>query len=128
MNRLYVRTSLGLVLMAVLSVGALAQWKPVANPVPDKILNEAQEDAAAGRYEDALAKHVWFHENALTYAPAMYGVRLSFALSYWAALGAMYPPALQKLRHQRRKSAGCAESISTPRSHFSGRARFARSQ
>jgi len=61
-------------------------------------LSEAEDDARAGRYEDALAKHVWFHENALKYAPAMYGVRLSFALSDWAALGAVYPPALQRLK------------------------------
>ncbi len=71
---------------------------PPANPDPDKILNEAQDDVRAGRYSDALAKHVWFHENALKYQSALYGVRLSFALVYWVELGNVCPPALQKLK------------------------------
>ena len=93
-----VRIVVGFLLAGFLSVGARADWKPSANPDPRSILREAREDAAAGRYADALAKHVWFHENALKYAPAMAGVRLSFALSYWSRLGASYPPALEKLR------------------------------
>ena len=98
-------SSSGCVLFLVAcGVSALAHWSPGPHPDPHQILNEAQDDAIAGRYEDALAKHVWFHENALTYAPAMYGVRLSFALSYWANLGAKYPPALEKLRAIRDKA------------------------
>jgi hypothetical protein len=84
-------------LLAFLTAAAHADWKPSKNPDPEKILREAQDDAAAGRYADALAKHVWFHQNALTHAPGMYGVRLSFALSYWKELAAAYPPALTKL-------------------------------
>lgn len=76
----------------------LAGWTPPTNPDPEKILNEAQADAAAGKYEDALAKHIWFHQNALKYESALYGVRLSFALSYWLKLGEAYPPALEKLK------------------------------
>jgi hypothetical protein len=91
----------GFLLAVVLSVGAQADWKPGANPDPREILKEAREDTAAGRYEDALAKHVWFHENALTYAPELGGVRLYFAVAYWARLGAYYPPALDKLRRIR---------------------------
>jgi hypothetical protein len=89
---------LGCCLITLCALSAQGGWEPGNKPDPDRILSEAQEDAAAGRYEDALAKHVWFHENALKYAPAMLGVRLSFALSYWTALGAKYPPALQRLR------------------------------
>jgi len=96
-----VRIVVGILLTAVLSVGAEAEWKPGTNPDPRRILHEARDDAAAGRYEDALAKHVWFHENALKYAPGMDGVRLSFALAYWSRLGASYPPALEKLRQIR---------------------------
>jgi len=96
-----VRIVLGSLLTAVLSVSAQAGWKPDANPDPRRILHEARDDAAAGRYEDALAKHLWFHENALKYAPGMDGVRLSFALGYWTHLGASYPPALEKLRQVR---------------------------
>lgn len=92
------RIGLVFCLLSLLSFYAAGAWEPGTTPDPDRILTEAREDAAAGRYEDALAKHVWFHANALKYAPAMQGVRLSFALSDWTALGAKYPPALQKLR------------------------------
>jgi hypothetical protein len=77
------------------------EWKPPVNPNPQEILDEARTDALAGRYADALAKHVWFHENALEHAPALYAVRLSVALSYWGQLAAAYPPALQKLKSVR---------------------------
>jgi len=80
-------------------------WRPPAKPDPHKILEEAQDDSQAARYADALAKHVWFHENALKYDRALYGVRLSFALSYWVELGKAYPPALQKLTSIRDETA-----------------------
>jgi len=70
-------------------------------PEPHKILHEAQADARAKRYEDALAKHVWFHRNALKQRRSLYGVRLSFALGYWHELGEAYPPALVKLKEIR---------------------------
>jgi hypothetical protein len=85
--------------LALLLAGPVEdEWRPPAKPNPQEILNEARTDALAGRYADALAKHVWFHENALKYAPSLYGVRLSFALGYWGQLCSAYPPALQKLK------------------------------
>jgi hypothetical protein len=84
---------------------AYADWTAPPNPDPDQILQEAKSDAAAGRYSEALVKHVWFHQNALKYKPGLYGVRLSFALSAWAELGAAYPPALQKLKSIRDETA-----------------------
>ena len=92
------KVGLSCCLIIFLALSAQGEWEPGNKPDPGRILTEAQEDAAAGRYEDALARHVWFHENALKYAPAMRGVRLSFALSYWADLASKYPPALQRLR------------------------------
>jgi len=80
-------------------------WKPPENPDPRGILREAQADARAHRYEDALAKHVWFHRNALKYRRSLSGVRLSFALSYWHKLGKAYPPALAKLKEIRDEAA-----------------------
>lgn len=74
------------------------RWTPPKSPNPQAILLEAQSDARNKRYEDALAKHIWFHENALKIDPALYGVRLSFALGYWVDLGKSYPPALDKLK------------------------------
>lgn len=86
------------VLIVALTGFVRADWAPPPNPDPNKILEQAKADAKAGRYEDALAKHVWFHLNALKYQPSLYGVRLSFALSDWAELGAVYPPALKRLK------------------------------
>ncbi|MEI2722678.1 MAG: hypothetical protein V9H26_03780 [Verrucomicrobiota bacterium] len=77
------------------------RWTAPDNPNPQTVLDEAEQDATAKRYENALAKHVWFHENALKIQPSLYGVRLSFALSAWVELGKSYPPALEKLRSTR---------------------------
>ncbi|HEY2343764.1 MAG TPA: hypothetical protein VGH90_12060, partial [Chthoniobacteraceae bacterium] len=59
---------------------AWAEWTAPKNPEPQKILAEARQDAAEGRYQDALAKYTWFHMNALRYDPKLYNVRLTFAL------------------------------------------------
>lgn len=61
----------------------------------------AKRLAAAGAYAEALERHEWFHHHALEHRPSLYGVRLSFALSAWAELGAKYPPALVSLRQIR---------------------------
>lgn len=61
------------------------------------MLEEARIAAAQGRHADALRAHVWFHEHALEHAPALYGVRLSFALAAWVELGRVYPEALRVL-------------------------------
>jgi hypothetical protein len=87
-----------LVLLMLLATVVRSEWTPPEKPNPSEVLREAQADAAAGRYDDALAKHVWYHDNALKIAPAQYGVRLSFALGYWHKLGLSYPPAMEKLR------------------------------
>ena len=83
---------------------AASEWVPPEKPDVQAILDEAADDARQGKYEQALAKQVWFHENALKFDPAMSGVRLSFALGYWHDLGKVYPPALDKLREIREKT------------------------
>jgi len=77
---------------------AVSTWTPPRHPSPEAILNEAEDDARAGRYAIALAKQVWFYQNALKYDPAQSGVRVSFALLDWAQLGEAYPPALEQLK------------------------------
>ncbi|MFA5339388.1 MAG: hypothetical protein WC317_04455 [Candidatus Omnitrophota bacterium] len=94
-----------IILMLLLSAVAFAEWKPPLQPNPQKILNEAEKDTQDQRYEDALAKFVWFHQNALKYDKALYGVRLSFALLYWHRLAEVYPPALVKLKEFRDEAA-----------------------
>lgn len=63
-----------------------------------KALDDAERFAQQGEYEKALERHVWFHENALKIKPSYYGVRLSFALSYWVELGKKYPKAMETLK------------------------------
>ncbi len=95
-----------------------AEWTAPPNPDRQRILDEAESDAAAGRYEDALAKHVWFHQNALKHRPSLYGVRLSFALSAWTNLGAAYPPALAKLKSIRDEAARHVREADSGREAF----------
>jgi hypothetical protein len=70
----------------------------MAEDDPGRALEDARRLAQEGDYEGALAKHVWFHENALKINSGYYGVRLSFALTYWIELGSKYPKALEKLK------------------------------
>src|SRR5206468_3763782 len=61
-----------------------------------------------------LDKHLWFYRNALKIDPAMYGVRLSFALSFWKQLSIVYPPAKAKLieiRDESEKKVTNGESV-----------------
>lgn len=64
---------------------------------------QARLDAAvaarqAGSYAEALDHHLWFHERVPAEDDALSGVRLSFALGYWAELARDYPPAMDALR------------------------------
>lgn len=81
-------------------------------------LHAAHLAALKGQHEIALSEYLWFHEHALQEQPSLYGVRLSFALSYWAELGKVYPPALQALREIRDRKTRLLESGSTDRELF----------
>jgi hypothetical protein len=63
----------------------------------DNYLSDTQEMVNQGKYKEALERYIWFHDHSLEHCPAMYGVRLSFALGYWKELGDVYPPAKQAL-------------------------------
>jgi len=73
-------------------------WIPPDSPDPHAILDEAMADAAKGRYELALAKHVWFHEHALEYGHELNHKRFSTGLYFCQRLGEEYQPAIKKLR------------------------------
>lgn len=79
-------------------------WSVPSNPDPQTILHEASAHFRASQHELALAKHIWFHENALSIEPALSGVRLSFALGYWKQLADVFPPAKEKLIEARQKA------------------------
>jgi hypothetical protein len=68
-------------------------WTPPEFPEPSEILQSARADTRDRRYEQALAKFLWYHENALKHEPYLSAVRLSFALGYWQDLARRYPPA-----------------------------------
>lgn len=68
-------------------------WQPTDASIPSATLKSAEIDSREGRYEDALAKFLWFHE-ASRAEIGMGGVRLSFALSSWMGLATRYRPAL----------------------------------
>lgn len=90
-----------LILAVILAAGRAATWTPPAQPDPERILDEARSDAKAGRHEVALAKHEWYHREALKVRPAQAAVRLSIALSDWVELGQAHPPALSSLKRFR---------------------------
>ncbi len=98
------RTILFALTVLLPATGLADDWTPPENPDPSAILQEIGTDTRRGNYKVALAKQLWFHENAVKLQPGQSGVRLSFALSSWLALGEVYPPALTKLREVRDKT------------------------
>lgn len=72
-----------------------------ASNAATEALREAQRFTSEGKYEEALQKHLWYHEHATELDPSQSGVRLSFALAYWMDLGKKYPKALDALKSVR---------------------------
>jgi hypothetical protein len=76
-------------------------WAPLVKhgevPDPGAILNEARQLMQAGKYEEALQRHIWYHNHAVSIQPAQSAVRLSFALADWAELGRRYSKAKRAL-------------------------------
>ena len=66
-----------------------------------KYLSDTQDLVKKGEYKEALDRFLWFHDHVLEHQPSMYGVRLSFALSYWKQLADLYPPALTAMKKTR---------------------------
>lgn len=63
-----------------------------------EVLERARNARLAGKYEDALRDHLWFHEHALESDPGLAGVRLSFALRDWIYLAEQFPLARRALQ------------------------------
>ena len=68
-------------------------------------LDNASNLERDGKYADALKLRILFHKNVLNHFPGYASVRLSFALSDWADLGKIYPPARVALRAVRNETA-----------------------
>ena len=77
------------------------RWSPPISPgekvMLEKIYEETQDLVRRGRYEEALQRHLWYHNHALEINPAHSGVRLSFWLMNWMELARRYPKAKQAL-------------------------------
>jgi hypothetical protein len=78
----------------------------------------AKQLAAEGKFQEALEKHIWFHDNALTIDESYYGVRLSYALAHWVELGERYSPAAKTLIEIRDKKASRLLAGKTERALF----------
>jgi hypothetical protein len=74
----------------------------------DQRLHAARKATMDGRHAEALADFLWYHHHALEENPAQYGVRRSFALSYWKELADVYPQALQAMEDERDR---CAQAL-----------------
>lgn len=83
--------------------GFLSRINSAQGVNPQQVLQDANRLTQAGKYEEALQKYIWFHDHALEYDPALYGVRLSFALTYWVQLAEKYPQAKTALLEIRDK-------------------------
>jgi len=73
------------------------------DPSVKQALDEARNLTGQGKYQEALQKYIWFHENVPTKAPSYNAVRLSFALSDWAELAKKYSKAKEALTDIRDK-------------------------
>jgi hypothetical protein len=91
--------SLALAAALALPASTAFAWTPPADPNSRVIHAEARQDRIHKRFDDALAKHLWLHNEATD--PAFRGVRLSFALADWATLAIKYEPAMAALRKTR---------------------------
>jgi hypothetical protein len=87
-------------------------------PDPSEVLREAERDHDAGRYAEALEKHIWFFDNALKYESSLNGVRLSFALGDWVLLANKYSPALEALEEKADEAEGKVRSGVEPYKSF----------
>ena len=87
--------------LIVILVLALSMLFSCQNSEMQKYLNDTEAMAREGKYEEALERHLWFHDHVLEHQPSMAGVRLSFALAYWKGLADVYPPALEAMQKVR---------------------------
>ena len=93
-----------IVLVLIISNQSFGDWTPPKEIDLSQILDSAYEDKKNKNYKDALAKHIWFHENSLKIDSSYYGVRLSYAMSAWVELSQVYPPALEALKELSEKT------------------------
>ncbi len=62
------------------------------------LLDSARQLQDQGKFKEALAEHIWFHNHALEIDSEWNGVRLSFALSDWKKLGDQFPIAIDSMK------------------------------
>jgi|CXWL01.1.fsa_nt_gi hypothetical protein len=94
-----------LLLSVLISVSLISCLQKADTEIDEKYqptyLDDTRKMAQEGKYQEALDRYLWFHDNILEQDTGMAGVRLSFALSYWKELGEVYPPAMDALIDKR---------------------------
>lgn len=65
---------------------------------PRTIYDKGKTALKEARFEEALECFDWFFNNSIKIDKSFSGVRLSYLLADWAALGGKYPKALDRLR------------------------------
>ena len=70
-----------------------------------KYLTETKEMVRQKKFQEANERYAWFHNHSLEVNPAMAGVRLSFAISYWKSLADIFPPAMASMIEMRDRKA-----------------------
>ncbi len=81
---------------------SVGTWSPTIAPgekfEPATVLEAATKLMKEGSYEDALQRHIWFHNNVQKFGDSYQStVRLTSAISEWEQLGRRYPKAKQAL-------------------------------
>ena len=84
---------------------------------PKDILGLARAARKDGRFEEALAHYEYFFDHALDGdAHSLYGVRLSYCLAEWAAMGEQYPLARERLERRAETTRRELECLRRPES------------
>ena len=78
-----------------------ADWKAPDNPDPFTILNEAEDDTREKCFDDLLAKHIWFHRNALKHQPCAVRGSSFVRSALLKDLADRFEPAMVALKEER---------------------------
>ncbi len=69
-------------------------WSSSDGFTPSQVLKLAKSKTIECKFDEALEKFLWYHENALSLDQSQKAVRTSFALGAWMELALKYRPAL----------------------------------
>ncbi|WP_448550808.1 hypothetical protein [Thalassotalea montiporae] len=80
-------------------LASLPKFAPTAPINLRQLANNDAEDINSEHYSLALAKRIWFHQNAVSIDPSISYVGSSFNVGAWGVIGDFYPPAKTLMRY-----------------------------